>query len=184
MCSFDIKNLFTSVPLMKQFNFVCSTCITLTTSLHQRFLKRISPSLLRRWQSVLSSALIESCTNRLTESPWDRYLVPCLPTFSLDIKNKRFRDYQTSCCTRDMSMTACQSVPRRRKTRARFLKVLKCLHPALLYTCENKNDGKLPFLDILVKKAEPQKGTVELILYDHHLPQTNLHRPVHSLGLV
>ena len=91
-------------------------------------------------------------------------LVPCLPTFSLDIKNKRFPDYQTSCCTRDMSMTACQSVPRKSKTRGFWQYWTACTQPCCtrVQKNENKNDGKLPFLDFLVKKAEPQKVRLSL----------------------
>ena len=37
------KSFSQECPLMKPFNFVCHTCITLKTSLHQRFLKWISP---------------------------------------------------------------------------------------------------------------------------------------------
>ena len=52
----------------------------------------------------------------------------------------------------------------------KFLKVLNSLHPALQYTRENENDGKLPFLDILVKKAEAQKGMVELMTTIYRKP--------------
>ena len=161
MCSFDIKNLFTSVPLDETIQLCVQhlyhsddiTPPTISEKNFTKLVKKVTVGVEFSFNGVMyqqvDGVAMGSPLGPVLANIFVGHQEQKIPQLSGQLLYKRYVDDSLSISTAE-------------EENERFLKVLNSLHPALQYTCENENDGKLPFLDILVKKAEAQKVWLSL----------------------
>ena len=150
MCSFDVKSLFTNVPILETINICLDTlyrCNEVTRpatdepiikklllkctqdvqfSFNNRMYRQIDGVTMGSpLGPIVASIFLGYCESRIPEDQWpDFYKRYVDDTFSLFLGGKR--------------------------PAMEFLDLLNHLHPSLQFTMESETDGKLPFLDALV----------------------------------
>ena len=165
MCSFDVKSLFTNIPLDETITVCLDTlyrcddisppCIeeTLLNKLLIRCTRDVEFSfdgcMYRQVDGVamgsplgpiLANIFLGYCESRISDNMWpDLYRRYVDDTFSLFMKGK--------------------------EDALKFLNCLNSLHPSLQFTMESEADRKLPFLDVLVFRD------------DHHFSTTVYRKP-------
>ena len=161
MASFDINSLFTHVPLDETIDIITNRAFTNATLFHgfsvTDFKQLLSFSvkdshflfnntLYKQTEGIgMGSPLGPFFANIFLDHHERNWLASCPDHF----KPLFFRRYIDDCFV----------VFRSRDHVSPFLHYLNSQHPNISFTCELENDGKLPFLDILVERSDSDFST-------------------------
>ena len=155
MCSFDVVSLFTKVPLEETIK-ICLDALYRDDDVEPEYTALSENSLCSLLRMVTSGVefSFDDVMYRQTDGvAMGSPLGPVLADIFVGWCESRIPDGawpQMYCRFVDDSFAHVDH----RQDCERFLEILNSLHPALQFTCELENDGRLPYLDVSIEKSK------------------------------
>ena len=163
MCSFDIKSLFTNVPIHETIR-ICATELyhsdlevpTLKEDSFVKLMKKVTTGVEFSYREVMYRQIggvamglpLGPVLANIVVGYQEQRLLASNPNADALLLYKRYVDDTFS-----LSLNTQES--------SQFLEQLNSLHPALQFTCENEDQGSLPFLDArVIKKYSTEEDRV------------------------
>ena len=153
LCSFDISSLFTNVPLKETIG-LCAEALYKDPSSTPPIPQAVFIELMESATSSVEFSFNDTMYNQTDGVAKGSPLGPAVANIFVGYhKSKLF-----SCVQKPtiyfQYVDDTFAIFKQEGDVDDFLVTLNCLHPALKFTFEKEQDGKLPFLDILVERTE------------------------------
>ena len=152
LCSFDVVSLFTNVPIDETVQICLDTLYRSNLNppgIREGLLKKLLFKATRDVEFSFNDNMYRQIDGVAMGSP----LGPVLANIFLGYYESRIPDDRWPYMYRrfvddTFSVVGC------RNEAVRFMECLNSLHPALRFTMESEEDGRLPFMDVLVRREE------------------------------
>ena len=191
MVSFDIKSLFTSVPV-DQATEAITMILQNDDSFHERCRIKIASfmELLRLCTSITTFQFRGQHYELADGLPMGSPASPCIANlFIARLESNALDSFPTSTKLWLRYVDDVFSIVKRAVV-DQLLSHLNAQHPSIVFTLEIESDGKLPFMDVLVHRCDDQLKTSvyrkpthtgRYLNYSSHHPETNKRSVVSAL---
>ena len=152
LCSFDIHSLFTNVPLAEAIQ-ICADVLCGGELIPPDYPKEIFVELMKTASKLVEFSFNNNMYKQIDGVAMDSPLSVALANIFVGYHESKLFESTTKPFLYHRYVDDTFAIFGSEKECTSFLKALNSMHSALKFTFEKEENGKLPFLDVLVEKS-------------------------------